>query len=354
MKKPKILIALRENGENGGPYISHLRIAQNEYLKEKYDFEFLYVPRARVLVNPIGMRKFIQRIKKANADVVHIAGLQLEGYFTMKACQKARIKTVLAVHGSLEEARNISKLKKWFYSFFERYTMRKASISYGVSDYVSSWKICKKNNNYFGTIYNIPCFNSTTSISTIRDELNIPKSSIVIASTGRIIKDKGYDILCSVIKRIRKDIHFIIAGDGVYRNQMIDELSSYSNVHILGYRSDIDNILSGSDAFIICTRHETLCISLLEAAHHSLPLIATNVGGIPEIVDQNCGYLIENENIEGFVDAIYELTDVEKRECKGKAAKDKILDKFNQTTIEKQIDRLYSKVLGDNYEDTKI
>lgn len=350
-KKPKILIALKENGQNGGPYISHLRIMNDEYLKNKYDFEALTIPRVRKLFNPIGFFGFVKRIKGSKADIVHIAGLQLDGFILMLACKKAKMKTVLAVHGSSSEAIGINKARRAINGWLENYTIRKASIVYGVSDYVSSWKMCNRYGNYFGTIYNLTDFSPVENCSSIRSELGISNKDIVVVSTGRIIKDKGFDILNSVILKFKdsENIKFIIAGDGQYRSEFqksIFENGMEKQVFLLGYRSDIGNILKGSDIFVICTKHETLCISLLEAASFSLPMIASNVGGIPEIIDEKCGYLVEAGNVDGFYNAIKELScDIKKREDFGANASSKIIAKFGHDTIVEKIDRVYQIVL---------
>lgn len=110
-KKPLILMTMQENGENGGPFVSHKRIMDSE-LQEKYDFQRLVVPRARYLINPIGMKKLVHEIQNHNPDIVQIAGLQLEGFLVTVACKLARVKTVLAVHGSLGEALSVKGLKR--------------------------------------------------------------------------------------------------------------------------------------------------------------------------------------------------------------------------------------------------
>lgn len=351
-KKPKILITLKENGENGGPYISHRRIMNDEYLTSKFSFEILSVPRARYLINPIGFFKFVKSIKESKAELVHIAGLQLEGFFSMLACAIAKKRTVLAVHGSLSEALDIGKNKKRIYAKLEKYTLRRATVTYGVSEYVSSWDICKCAKNYFGTVYNISDFDCTTKKSSIREELNIKESDYVIVSTGRIVKDKGYDVLKDVILKFKEadNVKFVIAGDGAYREELQKEITKSGQLHqvfLLGYRSDIGNILDGADVFIICTKHETLCISLLEAAIHGLPMIATNVGGIPEIVDGENGYLIENEDVNGFVCALNELIkNTEKRNEMGLKAKKKAQEKFGKERIVQLIEQVYLETLS--------
>lgn len=350
--KPKILIALRENGQNGGPYVSHKRIMENEYLKERYSFEILWFPRARRFLNPFFFVRYVRRIRRARPALVQIAGLQLEGFFPMLACRFARVKTVLAVHGSISEALNVGRFAKWRSRLFENYTLRKASAAYGVSDYVSNWKICKKNKRFFGTIYNLSGdAKPTDAPSTIREELGIPRDATLIVSTGRIIRDKGFDTLSAVARRFRDrpEVKFVIAGEGAYREEFAREVKAAGQekqVYLLGYRSDVGNLLAGSDIFLICTRHETLCISILEAALAGLPVVASKVGGIPEIVDENTGVLVDPSDEDGFVSALERLIDSKDLRLQmGAAGREKIEGKFDNKKIEKQIDDLYRSVV---------
>ncbi len=346
--KPKILIAFRENGQNGGPFVSHKRIMENEYLKERYSFEILWFPRARRFLNPFFFFRFVRRIRRARPALVHVVGLQLEGYFLTLACRFAGVRSVLAVHGSMAEARDIGRLRKRLLVFLEKISLRRASCAFGVSDYVSGWKICKKNKRFFGTVYNLSgTIEGTDAPSTIRKELGIPESDVVIASTGRITRDKGFDTLCEIARRFRDrpDVRFVVAGDGAYREEFASEIAKTEQekqVFLLGYRSDVDNLLKGSDLFLICTRHETLCISVLEAAAAGLPVVASKVGGIPEILDEKSGFLVSPDDTDGFVTALEKLiASPELRRETGAAARESVGTKFDDSKIEKKLDELY-------------
>ena len=344
---PKILLTLRENGQNGGPYVSHQRIIDSE-LSKKYQLKALQVPRIRTLLSPSGMINFVKTIKKENPAFVQVAGLQLEGFLTTLACKLAGVKVLVAVHGSSTAAQNIGEGQKVILNVFEHITMAMADASFGVSDYVSSWDICKKSKAYKGTVYNITKFKAQTNDSrNIREEFDISTDDIVIVSTGRIIKDKGFDVLWDTIKKVgkRENVKYLIVGEGEYKEQFISEKENSEfreDVVFTGYRADVLDILSECDIFVICTKHETLCISLLEAAATGLPMVATNVGGIPEIVDENCGILVENENSDEFAKALVSLIDDEnKRKIMGQLGKEKIQNVFDEQKIILKLDKIY-------------
>lgn len=357
--KPIVMISFRENGENGGPFVSHKRIMESR-LSEKYQFVPLIVPKGHLGIFNLKVIKQLKNdILKTKPDIVHFSGLQLEGFHIALACKLAKVKnSIVAVHGSTSEAINFSKFKKFVIHVVESITLRITDTSYGISKYVSSWSLIKKNSKkHIGYIYNMPFAENekTYNKKNIREELNIGYDEIVIVSTGRITEEKGFKVLCQVIKslQINEKVRFIIAGDGEYFHEMSKELEreiQLEKVFLLGYRSDIDVILSGSNIFVICSLHETLCISLLEAAQHGLALVATNVGGIPEIIVNNFnGFLTEINDVNSVKIALNELiNDHSKMKQFGLNAKITINSKFSRESIIDQIDNLYRRVLNND------
>jgi len=348
MRKPRVMLAFEEGHENGGPYVSHKRIMESS-LKEKYEFIPLIVPQGRRgVVNFQLARNLVQQIKSVDPDIVHIAGLQLVGFHCCRAAKQAEKKIVLAIHGSTTEAIEFSSWKKYVIKQMEIFTLKNSDICYGVSDYVCGIDFIKKHaKNLFGSIYNIPSRGLAKDRSKIRQKLGILPEKLVVVSTGRITKEKGYHVLCDAIKLIEHpEIEFIIAGEGEYlatfKNE-IEQAIHEPKVHFLGYREDIEEILIASDIFVICTLHETLCISLLEAGRNGLPSIATRVGGIPEIiVDGKNGFLVEPNCPEQVVEKILLLEkNYEQRMLMGKQAKFVICQKFSENEITNKIDQIY-------------
>jgi len=355
-KKPVIMITLLIGGQNGGPYVSHMRI-MNSILKDKFQFVPLMVPRARMLLNPFGFLKFCRVIKKTNPDVVHMSGLQLDGFLVMIACKVAGVrKTVLAIHGSSNEAAFIKNWHRKIMKLLEKITLEQATICYGVSDYVSSWDIVKCNSkSKIRTIYNLPhsiiIFPQEISL---RKEFGLSKEDVLIVSTGRITKEKGFDILLSMIKtgNWSKTEKFIIVGEGDYLETMKKEVIENQlevKVLFLGFREDIGGILSECDIFIICSLHETLCNSIIEAGQQSLPVIAPNVGGIPEIIINGFnGFLVSSNNPTDYVDALEKLvSSSELRKIMGNNAKKIIDHKFSAELILREFEQMYEEIIDD-------
>jgi len=276
----------------------------------------------------------------------------------MLACKVARVKnTLLAVHGSTSEAVffNKSGTKRYIMNFIEMLTLKNVKYSYGVSEYVSGWKKIKKYaKKYEGHVYNLPIEKNykTDKKENFRKEFGINDDDILIVSTGRIEIEKGFETLKDVIveNKWKNNVRFVIVGDGSYLNDMkksVEESQMKGNVIFTGFRDDIDYILEACDIFVICTWHETLCMSVIEACQNKLPVVASNVGGIPEIVEnEKNGYLIEKDDRVIFSKMLKYLSEeCEVRKKMGKEGYEIINKKFNSEKIVNQIDELYTKIL---------
>lgn len=354
-EKIKVLLTFQKHGKNGGPYLSHQRI-MNSRLKEKYEFIPLYLPRIREILRPSVAKKLVNTIKTSHADILHFTGLQLEGFLVLHLSKFAKVpRTVCAIHGCSQDAQNIGEFKKALLLPMEKWILRHSDICYGVSRDVVNWPIVKKNaRNCFGAIYNMYDIHDNHDIdvpNTFRKEYNIPDDAIIIVSTGRIIVDKGFEILKKLIlkKKDWKNVYFVIVGDGAYRNQMQQELAQagYHNVIFTGYQKDVGRILSASNIFILCTLHETFGNSVLEASSHGLPVIASNTGGIPEIIcDGQSGILFEVGNVEQAYDALEKLlTNPSLAKELGRYGRDYVAITFDCRKIEKLLDEMYQSLL---------
>lgn len=153
-----------------------------------------------------------------------------------------------------------------------------------------------------------------------RREFNIDKNTILITSTARFSKEKGYDFLIKSIadfkdKMTRENntspFKFVLVGNGPELESMkklSKDLDIDSNIIFTGYRTDIKNILNSSDIFLSMSKMEAFGISILEAMAMKLAIISTNSGGPNEIIDdKKDGILIDYNDIESFTSNLYNL-----------------------------------------------
>jgi L-malate glycosyltransferase len=138
-------------------------------------------------------------------------------------------------------------------------------------------------------------------------ELKLSPSAKIVGCLGALDRHKDYPtFLRAAASMLKKDpaLHFIIAGKGdEERNihKLIGELNLRDHVHLLGFREDVADVLQSLDLFMITTVAEGLGTIILEAFAAGIPVVATRIGGIPEMVEDGVtGLLAEPRDAESF------------------------------------------------------
>lgn len=137
----------------------------------------------------------------------------------------------------------------------------------------------------------------------------------IISFIGQIIVEKGIDLFLNVVKRIIDEgleCRFLIVGDGNYRDQVRDfcQQQDYKeSVQYLGLRSDVNEIMRITDVFVMPSQWgEAFGLAAIEAAATGVAIIATNVGGLPEVVlDGHSGLLVELGDEKGLEASIRQM-----------------------------------------------
>ena len=150
-------------------------------------------------------------------------------------------------------------------------------------------------------------------------------------------KTKEMKILPDVLEKM-PNVHFYWAGDGVYRDEVLPLLKKYKNFHWLGsleYPEKVREFLTEIDVYALISGIDMSPLSLQEAQLMEKPVIATNVGGIPELMkDGETGFLIEKGNsTELFEKLSLLLNNLEKSKEMGEKGKDFVRDNFNMDKI---------------------
>ncbi|MBV1911776.1 MAG: glycosyltransferase [Kangiellaceae bacterium] len=355
--KPLIAMDLSTRGKGGGPYTSTTRIMSST-LANDYDFEVInYDPSIGRGVSLKRILNLRNQIKKIDPNIVHFTGLSLQGFHLAVACYLAGArKNIVTIRGTSTDAIYFNPIKRFLLArILEPLTLIIASKIVGVSDYVSTNKIAQRfKHKSFGTIYNFPPKNQPIlSKLEYRKLLSIVDDDIVISSVGRITKEKGYHILADAITHFstQPKVKFIIAGEGDYLEPMkvrLNEQVTSGQVTFLGYCDNAQDVNFSADIFVLPTLHETLSNALLEASKAGLPLIASDTGGVPEIVESGYnGELFPTGDVIALVNSMQKLIDnPELRRQYGVNALFKVNEKFSVLAIEKKLGLLYAQLLA--------
>jgi glycosyltransferase involved in cell wall biosynthesis len=178
----------------------------------------------------------------------------------------------------------------------------------------------------------------------IRNSLGISSHSIVIGTVGRFepVKDQATFLraMAILLKTYSNNIKAILVGDGPLREDLhavTSKLKINEHVTFLGKRDDIPDLLRVMDIFVLPSISEGISNTILEAMASALPVVATDVGGTPEIVENGVtGLLVPKENPEIMARSLLELIeDQEKRKTMGQQGR-KNAEKY--FSIERMVD----------------
>lgn len=154
-----------------------------------------------------------------------------------------------------------------------------------------------------------------TELKLIRQEFNIRQDSFVVCTAAHLIKDKGIDHFIRAAQQITEkhsDVLFLIIGKGKEENslkKLAQDLGLNNKVIFLGLRDDTERIMAISNVFVCpSVWMEAFGLTNIEAMACGIPVVASKVGGIPEIIEENItGILVEKENPRALADAIEQL-----------------------------------------------
>jgi glycosyltransferase involved in cell wall biosynthesis len=169
-----------------------------------------------------------------------------------------------------------------------------------------------------------------------RAELGIAPDDVMILSVGRLVYQKGHEYLVQALYRLLPDFpraRAVICGEGPLRRQLesqIERLGLARSVQLAGNRLDIDRFLRAADIFVLPSRWEGLPVALLEAMDAGLPVVATGVEGVEEVVqEQSQGLLVPPEDARGLVDALRAvLANPDLRKKVGAAGRDRVREGY--------------------------
>ena len=359
MSEQRITVAidLSSTGKGGGPYTSSSRIMESE-LNQQIDFKVLHY--RTELGRGFSIKRVIDLMKQLrdiNPDIVHFSGLQLSGFHIALASLLSGFnKTIVTVRGFSGDALYFNGIKRLILSYIlEPLTLVLSRRIVAVSQYVSRRNILKMFRwKSMGVIYNFPPkMGATDSRVKIRKEFGFDDSEVIVVTVARIIKDKGYHILDNAIKQLNhiNRVKYLIVGDGSYLQEMKENLSEEienKKVYCLGHRDDVNRVLKACDIFVLPTLHETLSVALLEASQAELALVASNTGGVPEIVEHEYnGLLVQPGNVRALSVALERvILDEKLRRSFGKRAKDRISEKFSHELIVEKYLKVYESLMN--------
>ena len=189
----------------------------------------------------------------------------------------------------------------------------------------------------------------TVDINEKRKELGIPKNAFILLSVGELNHNKNHEAVIKAIKN--KDVYYLIAGKGglqEYLQNEIDDCGLNGRVKLLGFRTDIKELLSVADVFVFPSFREGLSVSLMESMSNGKPCIVSKIRGNVDLIDEGKGgFLCSPGDSAAFAQAIEKLAaDENLRNRMGEYNKQRIKE-FDLAVVNEMMKNIYQSVLKD-------
>ena len=185
----------------------------------------------------------------------------------------------------------------------------------------------------------------------IRSALKVDDATIVVGTIARLdpVKDIGTLIRASAIASRSARVCLLIIGDGAERRDLEAAASAESDggtldVRFMGHLDDARRWLAGCDIYANSSITEGVSLTILEAMAAGLPVVATRVGGTPEVVDDSCGHLVPPRQAAALAEALVTLAaDPERRALLGGAARRRAAGRFALDRMVNEYRTLYGR-----------
>ena len=179
----------------------------------------------------------------------------------------------------------------------------------------------------------------------------LSKQTIQCAFIGRVTQIKRPDRFLDVVKEIKKrnlDFEFFVAGDGELLQNCKERIAREDlPVKILGWQSNIEQVLSAADVVVLTSDNEGTPLSLIQAGMAGLPVVTTRVGSVPEVVMDGVTGIITNLDVLEIADALEKLANSEDlRAQMGASAQEFTLANFGVKRLVNDHEVLYKKLIA--------
>lgn len=187
--------------------------------------------------------------------------------------------------------------------------MRRLERTIACSEFVKAWLVAKGLPEHrVTTVYNAYEPRGVT-VRDVRMELGIDSGEYVVMYAGRLAEGKGLDDLLRAASKTQP-VTILFAGDGPLRRELEARANSLSlRAYFVGVARDMTNYYRACDVVVLPSEMEALPMTLIEALAHERAVIATNVGGVPEVVSDETGALVPPRDSARLAAAINRLRD---------------------------------------------
>ena len=268
--------------------------------------------------NHAAYEKLVPLLKELQPDLLHCRGT-IAGWYGRRAAQELQIPVFYTAHDFRIFHGCLLAERLWF-SAVERKYRKQTSRFFAVCPEDAAY--ARKHLN-LEQVTELPdvgldCDKYATPAHTREDilrELHIPQEATVLLSVGTLRMQKRLRVVMQAMTRLRtqEQLHYVICGEGpdmVFLQKLTEKLHLEERVHLLGYRTDIPDLLGAADIFCMPSRREGCGMAALEAMAAGLPLITVRNHGTKVYAEKGeSAFCLKGDLVTGCADAIAQLAE---------------------------------------------
>lgn len=302
--------------------------------------------------------KLAALMKQRNIHIVHTQGAR-PSFFGRIAARLAGIPIIITTIQVVIETYNVTWIKKAIYKQLDKLTVGFADKVITVSEPlrrtlitnygVEPSKVIKIYNGIETERYNPNAYEGAM----VKREFGIAQNYSVVGIIARLVYEKAHYLFLQAAARIVEnvpDVKFLIVGDGPLKTELEDlarKLGVSQYCLFTGFRDDIPKIISTLDVLVLCSLLEGMPMTILEGMAMAKPVVATNVGGIPELVkDGETGILVPPRDAESLAKAIIALLkDRDKARHMGLFGRRRVEKEFDVEIMVRKTEETYQELI---------
>ena len=302
-------------------------------------------------------RELVREFKQSNIHIIHTHKYK----DTILAAPAAKLcaipHVVRTVHGLREPFQGLQSLKMGLYKAIERIVHR-----YYVDAIIAVSSQIERTYKAEGERFRVTCIRNGIDLDgrsiltdrwRTRKELGIDSETCLIGTIGRLTPVKGIPYLLEAARMLLlqgANVKVLVVGEGSIRSDLMTQtrdLRISKDVVFLGHREDTDALLQALDIFALPSLSEGIPMALLEAMAASRAVVASRVGGVPEIVEDGTeGFLVESMDVHGLAEKCLRLIQSpELAQKMGQAARARVERNFSAESMAHQVALLYREVV---------
>lgn len=328
--------------------------------KSKFDFNLHHINFFRNPFDPRNImagKQLYSLIKKEKFDIVH-CNSPIGGLLGRICSKLAGVKIVMYTAHGFHFYKGAPITNRTLYKFAEIVLAKITDglITMNKEDFDNGRKITLNKN---GMCFYIPGIGIDSNMynnlkidkSVKKTQLGLKDDDFAIISMGDLIHRKNYATAIRAIAMLNNpNVHYLICGDGPLLESLKElsiQLNVEDNIHFLGFRTDIAELLNISDLYLLTAYQEGLPRALMEAMSAGIPVIASNIRGNVDLVEEGVnGFMSKPDDVDGFAKGIATL--YKDRNLSGQMGRLNLIrvKSYDISSVKMEMIKIYKEIIG--------